>query len=224
MAALSYPRLAIKICGLTKPQQALACAQAGADAIGLVFYPPSPRHVGDDLAGEICKILPAGVAKVGVFVDAPIQDILAKVVHCGLTAVQLHGNEAPALAKALVRRDLKVIKAVFAARPPFLTEAATFAPTAFLVECGRGDLPGGNAEQWDWAGSAAVPRPFVLAGGLSPRNVAEAIAAARPDGVDVSSGVETTPGDKDLAAVTAFIQNARLAQSRIADWQPVPIF
>lgn len=224
MAAPSRPRLAIKICGLTRPDQALACARAGADAIGLVFYPPSPRHVGDNLAEDVCKRLPAGVAKVGVFVDAPLQDILAKVNRCGLTAVQLHGNETPALVEALVRRRLTVIKAVFAARSPLLTDAAAFAPSAFLVECGRGTLPGGNAERWDWAGAAAAPRPFVLAGGLNPANVAEAIAAARPDGVDVSSGVETAPGAKDLAAVAAFIHNARLAQSRIADWYPIPVF
>jgi phosphoribosylanthranilate isomerase len=116
-----------------------------------------------------------------------------------------------------------VIKAVFAARPPFLTAAPAFRPSAFLVECGRGTLPGGNAEQWDWARAATMARPLLLAGGLNPDNVANAIAMVCPDGVDVSSGVENAPGDKDIKAVVAFIQNVRRAQIQSAAWA-APIF
>jgi phosphoribosylanthranilate isomerase len=207
-------RMVVKVCGLTRLDQALACARAGADAIGLVFYPPSPRHVGGDQARAICRILPKTVARVGVFVDAGLEVILNKVRLCGLTAVQLHGNEAPAMVEALLGHGLAVIKAVFAARPPLIAEAAAFRPSAFLVECGRGRLPGGNAQQWDWAGAAAMARPFLLAGGLNPGNVADAIAAACPDGVDVSSGVEIAPGDKDIAAVKAFVHNVRQTHVR----------
>jgi len=209
---VAFSPISIKICGLTRPDQALACAQAGAAAIGLVFYPKSPRHVGDDQALAICRVLPPEVARVGVFVDAPLETLLDRAGCCGLTVLQLHGREPPALVEALLARGLMVIKAVFAARSPRIEAAQGYRPTAFLVECGRGVLPGGNAEQWDWSAAAAMPRPFWLAGGLTPGNVAAAVAAARPDGIDVSSGVETAPGVKDIAAVTALIGNVRRIQ------------
>ncbi|MBW1648853.1 MAG: phosphoribosylanthranilate isomerase [Deltaproteobacteria bacterium] len=203
----------VKICGLTRPDEAAACAALGTDAIGLVFHPSSPRHLDDAAAAAISGAVPEDIAKIGVFVDAPLETILDKARRCGLTGVQLHGNEPPEIVSRLRAAGLMVIKALFAARAPGLTAAGNYAPHAFLVECGRGILPGGNAEVWNWAEargtSASVP--LVLAGGLSPKNVAYAIAAAAPDAVDVSSGVERVPGRKDLDRVAAFIRAARRA-------------
>ncbi|MDD3992459.1 MAG: phosphoribosylanthranilate isomerase [Desulfobacterales bacterium] len=215
MANASPKTAGIKICGLTRPDEAAACADLGADAIGLIFHPPSPRHLDDATAATVTDALPENVARIGVFVNTPVETILEKVRRCGLTGVQLHGNEPPEAVWRLRAAGLMVIKALFAARAPGLEAASNYAPDAFLVECGRGRLPGGNAEVWHWAEargiSAAVP--LVLAGGLNPENVAQAIAAAAPDAVDVSSGVEKAPGRKDLSRVAAFIQAVRAAEA-----------
>jgi len=142
-----------------------------------------------------------------------VETILEGARRCRLTGVQLHGNEPPETVLRLREAGLMVIKALFAARMPDLKAAADYAPDAFLVECGRGKRPGGNAEVWNWAEARGLSAsvPLVLAGGLSPENVAEAIAAAAPDAVDVSSGVEKAPGRKDLDRVAAFIHAARKA-------------
>ncbi len=200
----------VKICGLTDADQALACARLGADAIGLVFYPPSPRHVEAALARRITAVLPAHTAAVGVFVDAPLQEILDTAQACGLTAVQLHGREAPGQVADLKKAGLRVIKALFSGREPGLARASAYPADALLVECGRGPLPGGNAAAWNWADAAPLARrfPLVLAGGLAPENVAGAVAAARPHAVDVSSGVELRPGVKDLARVRSLLAAA----------------
>jgi phosphoribosylanthranilate isomerase len=145
---------------------------------------------------------------VGVFVDAPLDVILDKVEHCGLTAVQLHGQEPPGLVDRLRRQGLTVIKALFQERPPEFDRAPDYAPSAFLLECGRGRLPGGNAAVWNWAAAVDISRtrPVLLAGGLAPENVRRAAALGRPDAVDVSSGVEAMPGEKDLDKIRRFIQ------------------
>lgn len=193
----------VKICGLTRADEALACAEAGADAIGLVFYPPSPRHVSVDAAHEIAAALPPAVAKVGVFVDESIETVLETARGAGLTAVQLHGKETPAMVRDLRAAGLTVIKALFAAREPGLAMAGSFAADAVLFEQGAGQLPGGNAETWDYAMARrqSLGPPLILAGGLDPGNVAAAIAAAKPDAIDLSSGVESTPGRKDIRRV-----------------------
>ncbi len=196
-----------KICGLTTPEQAEACAEAGAAAVGCVFYPKSPRHLDDATAREVVAALPDSVPAVGVFVDETYETIMKRVEACGLKGVQLHGREAPELIDRLVRQGLIVLKGLFAVRKPDLSDAGRFRPTAFLVECGKGKLPGGNAMAWDWgaARSFGERHPLVVAGGLSPENIAEAMAACEPDAVDVSSGVEAAPGVKDLDKVRAFL-------------------
>jgi phosphoribosylanthranilate isomerase len=219
----SHPQ--IKICGLTDPEEARACADRGADAIGLVFYPPSPRHLQEDNAREIVAALPSRVVPVGVFVD-PVWEYLARLVRCcGLRGVQLHGAESPELA-ARVRDELGVtaIKALFAAKAPDLGQAEIYPGMPLLVECGRGALPGGNAEIWDWgaAREVAAKYPTILAGGLGVDNVGRAIAACRPDAVDVSSGVETAPGRKDLVKAARFIAAVRQSAVLYVD-RPKPI-
>jgi phosphoribosylanthranilate isomerase len=198
----------IKICGLTREDEAVRCAAAGADAIGLIFFPKSPRHVNDDQARGISEAVSQYGKTVGVFVNAEYGEIIRKVSYCGLSAVQLHGHESPDLVKRLSDGGIQVIKALFADAAPWLSDASRYPASAFLVECSKGPLPGGNAMTWDWSAAKAFGRnyPLILAGGLSPDNVETAIAAARPLAVDVSSGVEQLPGRKDLDKVSRFIE------------------
>jgi phosphoribosylanthranilate isomerase len=199
----------IKICGLTRADHAVACAEAGADAIGLVFYPPSPRNLTPRQAREISLALPDRIARVGVFVDSPVPEILKRVDDCGLTTVQLHGQESPEVVDALCSRGIRVIKALFIHKPPFISEVLHYHPeTTFLVECGKGRLPGGNALTWNWSAvkSFGLTYPLILAGGLGPDTIARAVSEADPDAVDVSSGVESGPGCKDILKVRALIR------------------
>lgn len=207
----------IKICGLTSVEEAQACAQLGAAAIGCVFYPKSPRHLSVRSAAEICAALPPEVKTVGVFVNETFSNIMAKVKHCRLSAVQLHGRESPQLAERLSRENIIVIKALFTERAPGLADAPRYGASAFLVECGGGVMPGGTARTWDWgqARPLAETRPVILAGGLSPDNVSGAIAACGPAAVDVSSGVEKAPGRKDLVKVKSFIEAVSRCTSMI---------
>jgi len=201
----------IKICGLTDPDNAIGCASLGADAIGLVFYKKSPRNVSMQQAARISKALPAHIKTIGVFVNAAYEDIMEKVNQCGLKGVQLHGNEPPALVNRLVKENLLVIKALFAAKKPFLNQVLQYDSASFiLVEYGKGVLPGGNAEAWDYEISCQLKTKtgIVLAGGLGPENIKEAIHTAKPAGVDVSSSVEKSHGVKDLDLVKDFIVRA----------------
>jgi phosphoribosylanthranilate isomerase len=197
----------IKVCGLTDPDSAAACADLGVDAIGLVFYSRSPRFVTDARAAEIARAVAGRTGLVGVFVDERFAAIVDRAKRCGLTAVQLHGRESPTLVRRLRKSGLAVIKALFHERAPFIQEAPRYDPSAFLLEWGRGRLPGGNAQSWNWelATEFDSSRPLILAGGLAPQNVARAVALSRPAAVDVSSGVESTPGVKDLRKVEVFV-------------------
>lgn len=199
----------VKICGLTNVTKALACAELGADAIGLVFYPKSPRHVSEDTAKEIAGALSGRARSVGVFVDEPFEKIMGVVKRCGLGAVQLAGRESPDMVDLFVREGIMVFKGLFHSRKPGFEAAKSYHASAFIVEGGKGPLPGGNAEKWDWTAVETIrkDRPVILAGGLSPENVALAISQARPDAVDVSSGVESAPGQKDIGKVRAFLEN-----------------
>ncbi len=202
----------VKICGLTDPFQAAGCAELGADAIGLVFYKRSPRYVSTDRAVEICSELPLEVITTGVFVNESYDFIMKRVEACSLRAVQLHGSETPGLVNKLAQAGVAVIKALFAGKKPFFIDTTMFdKASGFLVECGRGILPGGNAEQWDWklAKQVVTDRAVILAGGLTPENVVKAVEFASPDAVDVSSGVEISHGKKDLNKVKAFIHNVK---------------
>jgi len=204
------PRIQVKVCGLTDPRQAEACAALGAAAIGLVFYPPSPRFVEDSLAAEISAAVRNRAAAVGVFVNVDPDGVLTRVQRCNLKAVQLHGIESPDQVRQMQRAGVKVIKALFLEKEPRFARAFDYTADAFLLECGVGKLPGGNARRWDWSQAAAFEQGCtLLAGGLDPENVACAVSRARPDAVDVSSGVEAAPGRKDLKKVAAFIDAVR---------------
>jgi len=209
----SYPQ--VKICGLTDVETALKCTQLGANAIGCIFYPKSPRHIDDDIARDIAAALPPGVSSVGVFVNCTFSDIMEKVEYCRLTAVQLHGQESPELIKQLKKENLKVYKTLFVEAEPTLAAANTYQATAFLIEQGKGNLPGGNARPWDFGRVRHFGEhyPLILAGGLTPENVIHAISLSEPDAVDVSSGVESAPGIKDMEKVAAFM--AAVSQTTI---------
>jgi len=207
-AGKTIARPQIKICGLTSAGEAEACVDAGADAIGFISYSRSPRHLPDDKIRAITRRLPAHICPVGVFVNESYARIMQAVDTGGLRAVQLHGQEEPDLVDRLADAGLVVIKALFVNAAPPLEAAHRFRPAAFLVECAGGPLPGGNALAWNWSDARKVSAawPVVLAGGLTPQNIQDAIAAGRPDAVDVSSGVEIAPGRKDIEKVTAFCQ------------------
>jgi len=199
----------VKVCGITRLTDALHAVEQGATAVGFVLWSRSPRGVTVERAAEISAELPSHVMRVGVFVNEPVDRIRTIAEQARLTAVQLHGDEPPAYADAL---DWPVFRAVAVADLEYASEA--WAPeTALLVDNIDPVRRGGTGAVIDWSQAAAVAqrRRIVLAGGLTPDNVASAIRAVRPFGVDVSSGVEASPGVKDLAKVTQFIANARLA-------------
>ena len=205
----------IKICGITQVDHALQCAELGADAIGCVFFPKSPRHVSDDKAREISDALPNHVTSVGVFVGKTYQEIMEKVENCNLRAVQLHEKESPELVQRLRAKNLIVIKALFIDGTPSLEDVKSYEASGFIVECSGGPLPGGNALTWNWDKARAFgdEHPLILAGGLSPENVKQAIQDSMPDAVDVSSGVESSPGIKDLDKIKTFIAAVRQAKT-----------
>jgi phosphoribosylanthranilate isomerase/indole-3-glycerol phosphate synthase/phosphoribosylanthranilate isomerase len=199
----------VKICGLTDPDNAAACARAGADIIGLVFYSGSPRHVFRSQARSIVTALPDHVPAWGVFVNESLKTMLDTVHNCGLKGVQLHGQESPEMIRILKNHGLTVIKAVFASRSPGLdTVEHMYAQADYLlIECGMGRLPGGNAKTWDYGQSRELAEkyPVLIAGGLSCDNIQDVLTAAAPYGVDISSGVESAPGYKDIGKVSELI-------------------
>lgn len=213
----------VKICGLTRPKEAIQCLTLGADAIGLIFYRKSPRYVSVPEARAIADSLSTGSRLIGVFVNHDYDAIIKRVKRCGLWGVQLHGQEPPDLVSRLRRDGLTVIKAVFRNGSPSLSAAGDYDPSAFLIESGVGALPGGNARAWDWSDARTVSEryPVVLAGGLSEINAVRAAKGARADAVDVSSGVEKRPGRKNMDRVAAFLETmSRFTPS----YQPRRIF
>ncbi|MGB6691995.1 MAG: phosphoribosylanthranilate isomerase [Terracidiphilus sp.] len=212
----------IKICATTSLGDAQLAAVAGADAIGFVFA-PSPRRVTVEQVAAITPHLPAALEKIGVFVDAPLEEIEAAVRACGLTGVQLHCEAGIGLPRRLregfgsALRILRVVHfdAHSAERAAALDEDANI--DAILVDSRTPAAVGGTGVAFDWLAARetlyhnATARRRIAAGGLSPSNVAEAIATLRPWGVDVASGVESAPGRKDPDKVRAFVANARAA-------------
>ena len=201
-----------KICGITRLTDALHAVREGATAIGLVFWPTSPRHVRREIAAQIVRGLPHHVTTVGVFVDATLDEIRATIHETGIAAVQLHGDEPPSFADAL---DLRIIRSVTLDK---VAEVASEWPPETMLLLDKADpvRRGGTGEVVDWSRAAIVARDrkTILAGGLTPANIEEAIATVRPFGVDVSSGVEASPGVKDFAKVSLFLKNARAAYAQ----------
>jgi len=213
----------IKICANTSLADAQLAAEAGADAVGFVFA-PSPRRVTPELTAQIVSELPAALEKIGVFVDAGFEEIAAAVEAAGLTGVQLHFDAQAALAARLRERfgpKLRILGVVhFDARAGKRVAAIARDEhiDALLLDSRTAAAVGGTGVAFDWDAARGLildadgPMKFIAAGGLTPGNVAEAIATLRPWGVDVVSGVEAAPGRKDPAKVRAFIERARAAE------------
>ncbi|MGQ9532088.1 MAG: phosphoribosylanthranilate isomerase [Desulfotomaculales bacterium] len=212
----------VKICGTRDAETALAAVAAGADALGFVFA-PGRRRVAPGEARAIVAALPPFALTVGVFVDAPLSQVLEIADLCRLHAVQLHGREPPEYCRAVPRPVIRAFHLPAADEPLDEDEAALRAeallaavkrydPCAVLLDTGTPDRPGGTGRPGNWAVArlVAARRPVVLAGGLNPDNVAEAVRHVRPYGVDVSSGVETD-GRKDPQKILAFVARARQA-------------
>lgn len=202
----------VKICGITSAADALTAVAAGADALGFMFYPPSPRYLTVDAARAITRELPPFVARVGVFVDADEERIAETVKRVGLDTVQLHGSESPEFAARLT--GARVIKAMRMEGPAALERLAGFREFAWLLDSYVAGSFGGTGQTFNWdLACEAVRRggQVILAGGLTVDNVARAVAAVGPHAVDVSSGVEVSPGRKDPAKVRDFIAAAKSA-------------
>jgi phosphoribosylanthranilate isomerase len=201
----------VKICGLTNLGDALAAAGAGADALGFVFYEPSPRSVSIEAAAEIARQLPPAIVRVGVFVDAPEDLVVRAARQCGLNLLQFHGQESPAYC---LQFGLMSMKAFRIRDESSLSDLRAYPTDAWLLDAYASDKAGGTGEKFNWdlaVQARGWGRPIFLAGGLTPLNVAEAVERVQPYGVDVSSGVEAAPGRKDTAKVRDFIQAAKTA-------------
>jgi phosphoribosylanthranilate isomerase len=200
----------VKICGISSAEDALAAVEAGADALGFVFVPGTPRLVHPETAERIVAGLPPFVTAVGVFVDQPLEEVLRIAARCNLQAVQLHGDEPEAFSRGI---PLKVIKAIRVREAPDLRPIATYPAHAFLLDAFVEGQAGGTGTpiSWDLAVQAKGHAPIILSGGLRPETVGLAVRRVRPYGVDVSSGVEVRPGRKDHQKVREFIAAVRQA-------------
>jgi phosphoribosylanthranilate isomerase len=191
----------VKICGITRAEDARLAASLGATAIGFIFWPSSPRAISPRRARAIVDALPASVTPVGVFVNAGRDEIEAAADEANLQAVQLHGDETPDLARSLSRRVIKAITLT-----GDIDERVNEWPgTMLLLDAHDAAKRGGTGLVIDWDRAAAIARAhdIILAGGLGPANVADAVARVRPAGIDVSSGVESSPGIKDPGKLRA---------------------
>jgi phosphoribosylanthranilate isomerase len=203
----------VKICGITNVEDAEVAVWAGADALGFVMYPKSPRFVEPAVVRAIIAGLPPFALPVGVFVNEESEKVRALMDECGLALAQLHGDESAQYCQNLGRPALKAIR--LKDRGGFLALAEFHGQAnvrGVLIDAFSDHAYGGTGQTVDWtlAQEAAQSAPIILAGGLNPGNVAQAVQMVRPYGVDVSSGVEQSPGKKDPDKVKAFIQSARL--------------
>ncbi len=200
----------VKICGVTRPQDAEAAVRLGADMVGLNFYRNSARYVGSRVARELARAIPDPVWRVGVFVNATRQEIEELRAAVGLTAIQLHGDEPPEMIR---NWPCPVIRAVRLKGPADVDQVlAGEDPDYVLCEGQAGGGYGGGGETFDWSWASGVPvGRLIVAGGLEPGNVAEAVRTLRPFAVDVASGVESSAGFKDVTKMRELIQNAKAA-------------
>ncbi len=206
----------VKICGITSAADAQAAIDAGANLLGFNFYPKSPRHIAEDVAAKIRSRLPQRVKAVGIFVNRLPADVIALRSSVHLDAVQLHGDESPE-AVAEIASLVPVIKAFrVEAEFPLTTLDRYSRAFAFLFDAAHTDQYGGTGctTDWDVARRASSNHRIILAGGLKVENVAAAVRIVRPYGIDVASGVETSPGKKDHGLLREFIQEVRRAERK----------
>jgi phosphoribosylanthranilate isomerase len=204
-------RVRVKICGITRLEDALSVVDNGADAIGLVFYPPSPRNVTIDQAAEIANHIPAFVSVVGLFVNAQPNFVRSVIVAVKLDLLQFHGDETP---EECASYGLPFIKAIRVKTDTNLVQCAKdfYASKALLLDTFTDGAVGGTGHVFDWRLIPPVlSKPVILAGGLNQKNVAQAIEQVKPYAVDISGGVEISKGIKDAAKIAAFMQQVNLS-------------
>ena len=206
--------LRVKICGLTTPQDAAAAIECGADALGFNFFPGSKRYVGSETAwiGE----LPGNIEKLAILVNPSWDEAKAIAGAAGITALQLHGTESPEFCRRLMEEGIRFEKALPVSGPDSLVNVPDFSTRTVLLDSSGAGVFGGSGRTFRWEIARAFTQAnpqlrVILAGGLSPENVAEAVATARPFGVDVTTGVEASPGRKDYTRLRAFVSAARAA-------------
>ena len=204
----------VKICGITNLADAQAAVEAGADALGFIFYEKSPRRMTIPAVAEISKQLPPFIMRVGVFVNAPEELVKRAIGECGLGLLQFHGDEPP---EFCTRFGLMSMKAFRIRDAESLKELPKYPTEAWLLDAYSAENLGGTGEKFNWdlaIEAQKFGKPVFLAGGLTPENVAAAVRKVQPFGVDVSSGVESSLGKKDHAKVRAFIANVRQAEQK----------
>ena len=212
-------RTRVKICGITRTQDIKSVVDAGADAIGFVFFPPSPRNVSVELAQELVKYVPAYVQTVGLFVNASSEEILEVLKTVSLDVIQFHGDETPEqcqkIAKLTGRRWYKAIQV-----KPDLDVISTIkqyqqvGASAMLLDAWHPELKGGTGHSFDWSQFPQLDIPLILAGGLKPENIENAIKTTRAYAVDVSGGVESAKGIKDQQLIEQFMQGVHRGSAK----------
>jgi len=199
----------IKICGIKTIKDALAAMEAGADLIGFNFYPKSPRYIDVGTCRNIMSVMRrhGHVTYVGVFVNASVEEVYATIETCGLSLAQLHGDETPEMLSALNGRAFKAFRGI----PTDITGYERNDAPALLVDAAVKGVYGGSGVTADWSAAAEFAKkyPLLLAGGLTPENVADAVRQVRPWGVDVASGVESAPGEKDAGKMFQFVKEVK---------------
>ena len=201
----------VKICGITNVADAQVAVEAGADALGFMFYDRSPRFITTATAAEISRSIPRFTLRVGVFVNPAEEFVRRAIRDCGLGLLQFHGDEPP---EFCAQFGLMSMKAFRIRDAESLKDVSKYHTDAWLLDAYSPDAPGGTGEKFNWNLATEVQKlgkPVFLAGGLTPENVVEAIRQVQPFGVDVSSGVESAPGQKDHAGMRRFITSAKLA-------------
>jgi phosphoribosylanthranilate isomerase len=207
----------IKICGITRPEDALAAASSGADAIGLVFYADSPRAVTVQEAKDIAQVLPPFVTLVSLFVNAPAETISNVLSQVPVGLIQFHGDEDSRFCRGFGRPWIKALR-VRDSMNVAKEAAALSGATGVLLDAWQEGVPGGTGRTFDWAlANEQLPLPMVLAGGLDEVNVGDAIGGLRPWAVDVSGGVEASPGIKDAEKIQRFVAAVRAADQKTLD-------
>ncbi|HET8807275.1 MAG TPA: phosphoribosylanthranilate isomerase [Methylophaga sp.] len=198
-------RTRVKICGITRRQDAEFAIEMGADALGLVFYAASPRAVTIAQAAEICRRLPPFVSLVGLFVNANADEVNAALEQLPLDLLQFHGDESPQYCEQFAKPYMKAVRMQRSEDLQIAAENYHYA-NALLLDSFQAGVPGGTGQTFDWSMITPINKPLILAGGLSSENVATAIKQIRPYGVDVSGGVESAKGIKSNEKIRAFMQ------------------
>lgn len=203
--------VAVKICGITEPDNLKIACEAGARFVGFVFFPPSPRYVAPEIAADLVRQIPSGVRAVGLFVDPTDQELLHITSTAALDMIQLHGDETPErVAQIAALTNLPILKAIRLRAPEDVNLAQEYEDVAdWLLFDSKidHDLPGGTGQRFDWEilKGKTFAKPWMLSGGLDADNIADALKILSPDAVDVSSGVESARGVKDPEKIKAFI-------------------